>query len=191
MGAELRRQHGLNGDVRVVGLLRGVNLGKRQLKMAELRRIVESLGHTDVETYLQSGNVVFTPGGRKPKGGFGPAITAALADAVGMKVPVLTRTGAEMAKVVAACPYEVDDPTKLVVTFLDSTADATALRGFDASPFAPEALAIKGTEVYLNLPFGQARSKMVVALGKVKIPGHTAMTTRNWRTVQALTDMSR
>ena len=43
------------------GLLRGVNLGRRQLKMADLRTAVEALGHTDVETYLQSGNVVFTP----------------------------------------------------------------------------------------------------------------------------------
>ena len=51
--------------MRVVGLLRGVNLGpSRRLKMADLRAAVESLGHTDVETYLQSGNVVFTPAGR-------------------------------------------------------------------------------------------------------------------------------
>ena len=55
--------------MRVVGLLRGVNLGpSRRLKMADLRAAVESLGHTDVETYLQSGNVVFTPGGRRRSG---------------------------------------------------------------------------------------------------------------------------
>ena len=48
--------------MRVVGLLRGVNLGpSRRLQMADLRAAVESLGHTDVKTYLQSGNVVFTP----------------------------------------------------------------------------------------------------------------------------------
>ncbi len=47
--------------MRVVGLLRGVNVGgNNRLKMADLRAAVESLGHTDVETYLQSGNVVFT-----------------------------------------------------------------------------------------------------------------------------------
>ena len=49
--------------MRVAALLRGVNLGKRQVKMADLRAAVESLGHTDVGTYLQSGNVVFTPAG--------------------------------------------------------------------------------------------------------------------------------
>jgi uncharacterized protein (DUF1697 family) len=176
--------------MRVVGLLRGVNLGKRQLKMAELRAAVEALGHTEVETYLQSGNVVFTPHGGAPKGGFGPAITAALAEAVGMDVPVLTRTGTEMREIVAACPYHVEDPTKLVVTFLESAADGRALKTFEADPFAPEDLTVRGTEVYLNLPFGQARSKLVVALGKIKTPGHAAATTRNWRTVLALADMS-
>ena len=59
--------------MRVAGLLRGVNLGRRQLKMAELRTAVESLGHTDVETYLQSGNVVFTPAKGSVAGTWGRA----------------------------------------------------------------------------------------------------------------------
>ena len=62
------------GAMRVVGLLRGRQpRHSRQLKMAELRAAVESLGHTDVETYLQSGNVVFTPAAKGasqgPRGG--------------------------------------------------------------------------------------------------------------------------
>ena len=64
-----RSQARHTGAMRVVGLLRGVNLGpSRRLKMADLRAAVESLGHTDVETYLQSGNVVFTPHGRRDRG---------------------------------------------------------------------------------------------------------------------------
>ena len=176
--------------MRVVGLLRGVNLGpSRKLKMSDLRAVVESLGHTDVETYLQSGNVVFTPKGRATSG-LGVAISTALADAVGMDVAVLTRTGARMAAIVAACPYQVDDPTKLVVTFLEGTADAKPLKAFDATPFAPEGLTVHGTEVYLDLPGGQARSNLLTALAKVKTPGRAAATTRNWRTVLALAELS-
>ena len=92
------------GAMRVVGLLRGVNLGPcRKLKMADLRAAVESLGHTDVETYLQSGNVVFTPKGRATPGS-APGSRRRCAEAVGMDVAVLTRTGAQMAKIVAANP---------------------------------------------------------------------------------------
>ena len=109
-----------------------------------------------------------------------------------MDVAGLTRTGAQMAKIVAACPYQVEDPTKLVVTFLESAADAKALKSFDACPaLAPERVTVHGTEVYLDLPNGQARSNLVVALGSAKSPGRVAATTRNWRTVLALAEMSR
>ena len=51
-----------------VVLLRGVNnLGSKKVTMAELREVVTSLGHADVMTYIQSGNVLFTP--RRGDGG--------------------------------------------------------------------------------------------------------------------------
>jgi uncharacterized protein (DUF1697 family) len=173
--------------MRVVGLLRGVNLGpSRRLRMADLRAAVESLGHTEVETYLQSGNVVFTPHGG---GDLGAGITAALREAVGLDAGVLTRTGAEMAAIVAANPYDRDDPTKVVVTFLGRAADAAPARDLDLDAFAPEGLTVHGTELYLDLPHGQARSPLVAALGKQKVFGAVA-TTRNWRTVLALAELS-
>src|SRR5262245_32126784 len=97
--------------MRVAALLRGVNLGKRQVKMADLRAAVEALGHSDVETYLQSGNVVFTPAGSTD--GLGSGLTRSL----GMPIEVVLRTGKELARVVTANPYDVDDPTKVVGTF--------------------------------------------------------------------------
>ncbi len=172
--------------MRVVGLLRGVNLGpSRRLKMADLRAVVESLGHTDVETYLQSGNVVFTPGG---SGDLGAAISAALREAVGLDAGIVTRTGAEMARIVAANPYDREDPTKVVVTFLAAAGDAAPIDGLDG--FAPEGLTVHGTEIYLDLPFGQARSPLLTELGKRRVFGAVA-TSRNWRTVLALAEMSR
>ena len=174
--------------MRVVALLRGVNLGgSRKLAMADLRAAVASLGHTDVETYLQSGNVVFTPRGRPT----GETISAAIGEATGLDTKVLLRTGKQMAAVVRANPYPVDDPTKVVVTFLASRADAKALADIDVASFAPEALTVHGSEVYLHLPGGQGRSKLAAALAKVKTPGAAWATTRNWRTVEALAAMTR
>jgi uncharacterized protein (DUF1697 family) len=176
--------------MRVVGLLRGVNLGpSRKLKMADLRAAVASLGHTDVETYLQSGNVVFTPAKGAPIGDLGAGITRALAEAVGMDVNVLTRTGNQMRKLVAANPYDREDPTKVVVVFLERAADAAPAKQLDLAAFTPEGLTVKGTEIYLDLPSGQARSALLEALGKKKVFGKVA-TSRNWRTVQALSEMS-
>ena len=135
------------GDA-VVGLLRGVNLGpSRKLRMADLRSAVESLGHTDVETYLQSGNVVFTPadGRRGPDLGC-RASPPALAEAVGHRRqrPDQDRRP-RWRKIVAANPYEREDPTKVVVTFLERAADAGAGHGAATSPtFAPEGLTVTG-----------------------------------------------
>jgi uncharacterized protein (DUF1697 family) len=175
--------------MRVAGLLRGVNLGRRQLKMAELRQAVESLGHTDVETYLQSGNVVFTPAKGSVAKDLGSGISAALDETVGMDVHVLIRTAAELRKIVASDPYKREDPTKVVVAFLEHAADAKPAKELHLPDFQPEGLTIRGTEIYLDLPGGQARSKLLDALGRKKVFG-TKATTRNWRTVVALRDMT-
>ena len=174
--------------MRVVGLLRGVNLGpNRRLKMADLRAAVESLGHTDVETYLQSGNVVFRPGGRRTTG-LGEEISAALEASTGLRAAVLTRTGTQMAAIVEANPYAREDPTKVVVTFLATRAKGPPA-GLDLDAFAPEGMTVHGTEIYLDLPHGQARSPLLAALAKAG-PDDGRQTARNWRTVLALRDMS-
>jgi uncharacterized protein (DUF1697 family) len=174
--------------MRVVALLRGINIGpKKRIAMPALRSIVESLGHRDVETYLQSGNVVFTPEGRGG-GDLGPSLSAAIAEATGHDVPVVTRTGAELARVVSRNPYVVDDPTKVVVGFL---ADKVSLRDIslgDLSPYFPDELTLIGKEIYVSVPRGQGRSKLMEALAKRRLP--TTLTVRNWRTVAALAELA-
>jgi len=172
----------------VVALLRGINLGpQRRLAMADLRAVVEGLGHTDVRTYLQSGNVVFCPARRAPAEALERALTAAIRDVTKLDVPVLVRTAAQMQAVVGANPYPVTDPTKVVVTFLAAPPPA-ALAAFDQEPFAPDRFHLHGREVYLELPDGQARSKLVEALWKQHLDERA--TARNWRTVEALATMS-
>ena len=175
--------------MRVVALLRGINIGaSKRIAMADLRAIVESLGHTDVETYLQSGNVVFTPKG-KPTRDVGRALSAAIADATGLEVPVVTRTGTELARIMDACPYAVDDPTRVVVAFLEDEVDLGDLSLGDLSGYLPDELTIDGRELFVSVPNGQARSKLMDALTKRSLP--TTLTVRNWRTVETLAAMTR
>jgi uncharacterized protein (DUF1697 family) len=182
------------GPMRVVALLRGVNLGpSRRLRMADLREVVTAHGHGDVATYLQSGNVVFTPAaGRSDRAeDLAAGLSAAIAEQLGLRTDVVVRTGAEMAAVVAATPYDRDDPTKLAVTFLDRPADPAAFAALDLASFAPEGLTVHGRELYLDLPFGQGRSKLMEALGRGPMAAAAGTaTTRNWRTVLALAEMT-
>lgn len=173
--------------MRVVALLRGINLGSsKRIAMGELRALVESLGHTDVETYLQSGNVVFTPGIDEKD--LDASLAAAIAEATGHDVPVVTRTASELAEIVAACPYTVDDPTRLVVAFLGEAVDLGELALGDLSSYLPDELTIRGREVYVSVPGGQARSKLMEALTRRSLP--TTLTVRNWRTVSALAELT-
>ena len=172
--------------MRVAALLRGINLGPhKRIAMPRLREIVESLGHADVETHLQSGNVVFTRRGRADPG---PALEAAIEKATGLDVAVVTRTADELARVVEANPYPVSDPTKVVVCFLADAAELADLELGDLTGYLPDELTVAGREVYVSVPNGQGRSKLMEALVKRRL--RTTLTVRNWRTVTALAEMT-
>ena len=174
--------------MRFAALLRGINIGpNKRIAMADLRSIVESLGHADVETYLQSGNVVFTP--KRRTRDIALSLSTAIRDATGLDVPVVIRTGAELARVVESNPYPVDDPTRVVVAFLGDAVDLGGLALGDLSSYLPDELTISGRELYVSVPNGQARSKLMEALTKRSLP--TTLTVRNWRTVEALADLTR
>jgi uncharacterized protein (DUF1697 family) len=174
--------------VRVAALLRGVNIGPhKRISMPILRAIVEGLGHEDVETYLQSGNVVFTPQ-RGSTRKLENELSRAIAEATGLEVGIVVRTGRELEKVVADNPYQVDDPTRLVVAFLGETVELAQLGLGDLSAFAPDELTLSGEHLYVSVPNGQGRSKLMEALTKRTLP--TLVTVRNWRTVEALAQLA-
>src|SRR4051812_37404015 len=81
---------------RMVALLRAVNVGGRKLPMAELRALCAGLGWTDVATYIQSGNLVFTAPGKAEA--IEEVLETAIEKAFGLDVPVIVRTQAEWAR---------------------------------------------------------------------------------------------
>jgi uncharacterized protein (DUF1697 family) len=172
--------------MRVAALLRGINIGpNKRISMSDLRSIVEGLGYTDVETYLQSGNVVFTPG---KKGDHAERLSEAIEKETGHKVAVLVRTAKELAGVMAANPYPVTDPTKVVVAFLGEQVELGQLGLGDLGPYLPDELTLHGRQIYVSLPNGQGRSKLMEALVRRRLP--TTITVRNWRTVEALATLT-
>jgi len=179
---------------RFAALLRSVNVGGRnRLPMADLRALVESLGFKDVTTHLQSGNVVFSGGG-----GAGSDRVAArsiqdrIAADVGLAVPVLVRTGTQLAQVVRSTPYGGlgVDPKTLHVTFLDSEPGPDGVRALvgRADDFGVDRFEVIGREVHLHCPGGYGETKLSNGYLERRL-GVTA-TTRNWRTVTALADLA-
>ncbi|MGS2616457.1 DUF1697 domain-containing protein [Micromonospora sp. LZ34] len=175
---------------RYVALLRGVNVGNVRIAMADLRRLVTDLGHDDVKTYLQSGNVVFGSTVRDA-GKLARGIERAIADELGLTAPVLVRSGRELAAVAGGNPYaeHEDDPTKLLVAFLATAPAKSAVTALTVPGGENVAFTVTGREVYLHYPEGgYGRSKFTNAYLEKKLG--VVATTRNWRSVQTLAEMS-
>ena len=169
------------------GFLRGIYVGgHKKVPVGELRQLMADLGWSDVRTYLQSGNAVFTTGESAP----GPRLERALADHFGFEVRCLVRTAAELRAVADACPYPAAelDPAKLLVLFLEEEPEEGHFDSLDAAAFAPDTFHHVGGAVYCYFPDGMGRSKLPAALESVR-PAVT-MTGRNWRTVQRLTELT-
>jgi uncharacterized protein (DUF1697 family) len=172
-----------------VALLRGINLGQRnKVSMRDLRALVAGLGGEDVETYLQSGNVVFTSA-EQPRV-LAPALEERIERELGLNVVVLLRTQAELAKVVAENPFDSDtyEPAKLHVTFLADTPERGRAEKLDAKRAEPDEFRVVRKEVYLHCPHGYGRSKLTNAYFEKQLG--VAATTRNWRTVTNLAELA-
>lgn len=169
-------------------LLRGVNLGNtNKVSMSDLRALFIDLGHTDAATYLQSGNVVFTSTGRDAAK-LTRDIGARLRNDLSLDVQVLLRSHDELARVVAANPYQAreSDHTRLLVTFLaQPAADPGRL---EVPTGETGVFSIVDREVYLHVPDGYGRSKLTNAYieRRLGVPA----TTRNWKTVGKLCEMT-
>ena len=170
---------------RYVALLRGINVGGRnKIAMAALREVCESIGCTDVATYIQSGNVVLSSPLSAAK--LGTALEKAVADKLASTPKVVVRTQAELAKVIEGNPFPKADTSHLHVAFLAEKLDRKIASGIRDIDFPPEELVARQKEIYLHLPKGFGRAKTPVALDRRL--GGTA-TVRNWRTLAKLRDM--
>ncbi|MBB5787712.1 DUF1697 domain-containing protein [Jiangella mangrovi] len=174
---------------RQVALLRGINVGgKKKVAMADLRALVEGLGHTDVRTYINSGNVVFTSG--TPKAGRAEhegALEQAIHAELGLDVAVMVRTHDELAAAVDANPFPAAEPPRLLLSFLREAPEPDGYAAAEKVESGADEFRVDGTTVYLHCPDGIGRSKLAEALSKPKVPVGTA---RNLATVRKLVELS-
>jgi uncharacterized protein (DUF1697 family) len=173
--------------ITVIALLRGVNVGgHNKLPMAQLRSLAADAGFSDVRTHIQSGNLVGTT--MHDAAVARDRLAEAILTATGLSVPVIVRTAEQWSAVIAANPFPhaASPGRELHVIFLPAPA-TELVRAFDATAFAPEALAVAGSELYLHLPAGMGRSKLAIAVNRV--PEIAAGTARNWNTVLRLASL--
>jgi uncharacterized protein (DUF1697 family) len=152
--------------------------------MADLRALVAGLGYTDVQTLLNSGNVIFSACGASPSQ-TAADIEAALAKDLHLSVRVTVLSASSLARAIDQMPFadaEID-PSKLLVSFLADAAELARLDELKARDWAPERLAVGEVAAYLLCPNGVAESKLVKSVAALL---GDAVTSRNWATVLKL-----
>jgi uncharacterized protein (DUF1697 family) len=175
---------------RYVVLLRAVNVGGTgKVSMPRLRELLAEAGLEDVATYVQSGNVVVSPG--SVTGGaeeVGAAVHNAIRDGFGLNVPVVVRTGAQIAKVLAANPFPDADPTRVGVLFASGPIPKAEIDRLAGRAAESEDVKRAAGHVFIHCPDGFGRSRLATAAGAAR--NDLVVTMRNLRTVAKLAEMA-
>jgi uncharacterized protein (DUF1697 family) len=162
-----------------VALLRAVNVGGRQLKMDDLKRIASDLDLESPKTFIASGNLLF--GSSKKEAAVKRDLERALHQHMGKPVEVMVRTAKELTQVVVANAFTKEPGNRVVAIFLDEAPPGDAIAS--AKNVTDERLALGTREIYVHFPGGQGRSKL-------KIPAATRGTARNMNTVAKLAELA-
>jgi len=170
-----------------ISMLRGVNVGgRKKISMEALRRMVEDLGFDRVETYVQSGNVIFDSPERDASA-LAVRIEDRIERSLGYRVPVFIRRGDEFNRILELNPFLEKgkaDPSSLHVTFLHDIPPKSELKNLGPAADDGDAFCVQGGEIYLHCPRGYARTRLTNSFFEKRL-GMPA-TTRNWNTVNAL-----
>lgn len=175
-----------------ISILRGINVGgHNKVRMEDLKALYESLGFSDVTTYIQSGNVIFKTDQDQSVTLIAQNIEKAIEDKYHFFVPVILRSVSEMQSIIALNPFLKEpeiDREKLHVTFLSEKPVSAADKAIQKYDFPPDRFQIIGKEVYLYCPGGYGNTKLSNTFFENKLLVRS--TTRNWNTVIKLRDLT-
>lgn len=174
-----------------IALLRGINVGgKNIIKMAELRRVFEEeLGLVRVQTYIQSGNVLFESSEKESV--LRKRIEQGIESAFGISVSVILRTATELRNIAACCPFTAEELAKaaesstsesLYVSILQEELPAEQVDKLQTTDFGEDQYVIQGKEIYLLYSNSTRNSKLSGRLDKLVVPA----TVRNFKTLNKL-----
>ena len=174
----------------IIAMLRGVNLGGHNLiRMEILRKLCTSCKFDNAQTYLQSGNAIFTSK-EKNLAAIGKRLEDAIEKELGFRPAVVCRTAAEMQDVIGRNPFAerkgIDNSKFAVVFFAEPLAPEIRTQ-LETIKVGPEDIHAHERELYIYYPDGQGLSKLPAAIDKVMKKTGTA---RNWNSVTKMMDMA-
>jgi len=177
---------------RYIAILRGINVGaNRKVLMADLKILLTKLGLENIQTYIQSGNLIFDLANPESIPTLEERLHLAISDTFDFDIPVIVRTSEEMEQSIAINPFLKQndaDIEKLHLTFLKETPTAELIEKMKGFDFSPDRYEIIGNNVFVYCENGYGRTKITNDFFEKKLK--ISATTRNWKTVMKLLELS-
>lgn len=177
--------------MRYIAILRRINVGSgRKVPMADLKKLCENQGLQNVQTYIQSGNMVFELLQPEPLSELEIRLQQAFTEAFGFDIPVLVRSAEEWSVSITQNPFlkeENVDVDRLHLTCLKEIPSPELLEKIEMFQFLPDRYKIIGKDVFIFCAAGYGTSKLVNSFFESKLK--VQATTRNWKTVVKLHEM--
>ncbi|MEQ6124649.1 DUF1697 domain-containing protein [Pseudotenacibaculum sp. MALMAid0570] len=166
-------------------LLRGINVsGKNKLPMQELRSMLNDLGYKNVETYIQSGNIILDT--EESKNSIASKVKESIQSKFGYDVPVVIRTVEEWETTIENNPYPVNEEKKLYFTFLNEAPQNIEI---EVNGAKDDEFTIWKDVVYLHCLGGYGKTKLSNNLFEKKLK--VIATSRNYRTTMKLLELAK
>lgn len=175
--------------MRYIALLRGINVsGKNMIKMAELKVTFQSLGFTDVATYINSGNIGFDSD-TSDETALIKKIENAIDKDFGFTPQTMLRQRDLIEPLIKANPFagKFESHKEMHLLFMKDEMPPDKQALLLAAQTDDEQFRIVGREIYCHLRLGVADS--VLGKGLIEKKLKTPVTGRNWRTVERLTTL--
>lgn len=159
-----------------VAFLRAVNVGKRTVRMARLAEIVGDLGHEDVWTHINSGNVVFEATGSRAD--LERALEEAFEHDFGFETTTFVRSAAELRRTLATEPFAVSPGDTYFITFLKGVPTPGERTALEALSNDMDEIVVQGRDVHWRM-HGKSTDTTLTSKMWADIVGARRSTSRN------------
>lgn len=178
--------------MRYIAILRGINVGTgRKVPMADLKVLCTKLGLVNVQTYIQSGNLVFELPHAETITDLEQRLRQSFSESFGFDIPVIIRTAQEWAESISRNPFIPEkgkDEKRLYLTCLQCEPSPELLEKIKDYQFLPDRYEIIGRDIFLSCENGYGQTKINNDFFEKKLK--VTATTRNWNTVMKLKELS-
>ena len=173
-----------------IAILRGINVGgKRKILMADLKALCQKLGWINVVTYIQSGNLIFDS--EKQNSQLENTLEKAISSRYGFDVPVIIRNADELQTSIGNNSFSDGDTdiTKLHLTFLKEKPSGENVEKIKTYNYEPDKFEIEEKHVFIYCAGKYHQTKLTNNFFENKLK--VGATTRNWKTVLKLQELSK